>query len=98
MFEKRKIDLLTNKVYLLGEEYLNLIKEGKYDKAENVNKEIRELTKKIQELNEKQLDKTMNESDDLIERIDKKIEEFDLFQSVSDKEAENKLDEIMGRK
>ena len=95
MFEKRKIDLLTNKYYLLGEEQLKLLKEGKYDKAEKVNKEMDEIAKKIQELTGKKLDKTAKKSSKLTAKIDKKIEKSGLYPSVSDEDAERALEEIM---
>ena len=55
MFEYRKIRLLNDKLFLLGEKKSELVKEGKYKEAEKVDKEMNELTIKIQQLTQKHL-------------------------------------------
>ena len=58
MIEERRIELLKNKLYLLGTEHVMLIKEGDYKKALQKSDEMDRISAKIQELTEKELEKT----------------------------------------
>lgn len=99
MFEQRRIDLLTNKLYLLGEEELRLLKEGNNKEAEKISKEIDEISKKIQKLTEKELGKTEIKADKISAELDKKLKQYDeILPKTTDEEAEEFLNEIMRSK
>jgi len=98
MFEKRKVDLLNNKVNLLTEKELKLLREGKIDEANKVSKEIDETSKKIIELSNKLIDKTNKKVDKTSQKIDKNLKKYENLLGIddfSDEEVNEKLDSIM---
>ena len=76
MFENRRIRILTNKLYMLGEEHLKLIKDGNYEKAQQKSDEMDILSAKIQELTGKELEKTGKKAALESAKIDKKLDEI----------------------
>ena len=97
MFEYRKIRLLNDKLFLLGEKKSELVKEGKYKEAEKVDKEMNELTIKIQQLTEKHLEKSWKKIEKTNAKIDKKLNGSNMFPDLGDEKAEEYLAGVMKR-
>ena len=96
MFERRRINILANDIFLLGQEHLKLIKEGKHAKAAKISFKIDELSNKMQQLTEKELYKTVLKADKASEKLDREMKKFDnFFDNVSEEESEAMLNSIM---
>ena len=99
MNDSRKKDLLTEKFFILEQEQLKLIKEDKYDEAEEVTKEIDNVLKELEELTKKEYDQTMKESERFTTDINNRVKQFESYPNLTtEDEAEEYLSDIMRRK
>lgn len=99
MNDSRKKDLLTEKFFILEQEQLKLIKEDKYDEAEEVTKEIDNVLEELEELTKKEYDQTMKESERFTTDINNRVKQFESYPNLTtEDEAEEYLSDIMRRK
>ena len=62
MNEKQIIEFLTNKIYLLGEEHLKLIKDGDFKKARRINFEMEKVSEQIKKISFEEVKENISES------------------------------------
>ena len=95
MLERRRINILANRIYELGTEQMKLVRDGKYKKAEMKTREIDELSMKVQAMTKRELEKTARKADKASAKLDAKLRELGIYPESTDEEAKEYLQAIM---